>query len=64
MEQDYVDKFILVDDGSGDETVFIAQSLPKAKVHIHPMNQGDGANEISKNPDLPSKSFTILELCL
>lgn len=33
MEQDYVDQVILVDDGRGDETVSIARSLPKTKVH-------------------------------
>ena len=61
MEQDYVDQVILVDDGSGDETVYIARSLPKTKVHIHPMNQGYGANQIFKNLYLPSKSFSFLE---
>ena len=61
MEQAYVDQVILAEDGSGDETVSIARSLPKTKVHIHPMNQGYGTNQIFKNLYLPSKSFSFSE---
>jgi glycosyltransferase involved in cell wall biosynthesis len=43
--QDYVDLVIVVDDGSQDETVAIARSLPNTKVHVHPRNQGYGANQ-------------------
>jgi glycosyltransferase involved in cell wall biosynthesis len=45
MAQDCVDQIILVDDGSADRTVPIAKSLPNTTVHIHPKNQGYGANQ-------------------
>ena len=45
MEQDVVDLVIVVDDASADDTVSIAKSLPNTKVHIHPSNQGYGANQ-------------------
>ena len=45
MDQDCVDQIILVDDGSSDRTVSIAKSLPHTKVHVHPKNQGYGANQ-------------------
>ena len=45
MAQDYVDQVILVDDGSKDETVAIAENLPNTVVHVHPGNQGYGANQ-------------------
>ncbi|NIQ87842.1 MAG: glycosyltransferase family 2 protein [Deltaproteobacteria bacterium] len=45
MEQDVVDLVIVVDDGSQDETAAIAQTLPHTIVHIHPNNQGYGANQ-------------------
>ena len=45
MGQDYVDLVIVVDDGSQDKTVEIARSLPNTLVHVHPRNQGYGANQ-------------------
>ncbi|MGD9036084.1 MAG: glycosyltransferase family 2 protein [Syntrophobacterales bacterium] len=45
MEQDVVDLVIVVDDGSQDETVNIARTLPNTLVHVHPHNQGYGANQ-------------------
>ena len=45
MDQECVDQIILVDDGSSDRTVSIARSLPQTKVHVHPKNQGYGANQ-------------------
>jgi len=45
MAQKIVDAVIVVDDGSDDETVAVAASLPQAVVHTHPKNQGYGANQ-------------------
>jgi len=45
MEQNIVDLVIVVDDGSQDATVNIARTLPKTNVHVHPHNQGYGANQ-------------------
>ena len=45
MEQDIVDLVIVVDDGSQDATVDIARALPNTIVHVHPRNQGYGANQ-------------------
>ena len=45
MAQEVVDLVIVVDDGSKDETVAIASTLPNTKVHVHPGNQGYGANQ-------------------
>jgi len=45
MEQGVVDAIILVDDGSKDQTVAIARSLPGIKVHVHPVNKGYGGNQ-------------------
>ena len=45
MGQGVVDEVIIVDDASHDETVNIAKTLPNTLVHIHPHNQGYGANQ-------------------
>jgi glycosyltransferase involved in cell wall biosynthesis len=45
MEQKIVDSIILVDDGSRDDTVAIACSLPGVKVHVHAVNKGYGGNQ-------------------
>jgi len=47
MEQGIVDLVIVVDDGSHDETVTIAKTLPNTIVHAHERNQGYGANQKS-----------------
>ena len=45
MAQEIVDRVVVVDDGSHDETVAIARTLPKTRVEIHPRNLGYGANQ-------------------
>jgi glycosyltransferase involved in cell wall biosynthesis len=45
MAQEVVDLVIIVDDGSQDETVAIAEKLPQTKVFRHPENLGYGANQ-------------------
>ncbi|MDD5063178.1 MAG: glycosyltransferase family 2 protein [Phycisphaerae bacterium] len=45
MSQGVVDEVIVVDDASHDETADIAKSLPNTVVHVHPQNQGYGANQ-------------------
>lgn len=45
MEHGIVDLVIVVDDGSQDETATVARTLPKTLVHVHPRNQGYGANQ-------------------
>jgi len=45
MEQRIVDLVVLVDDGSRDETVSIAKTLPHTLVYIHEKNSGYGANQ-------------------
>ena len=45
MQQEIVDLVILVDDASHDETVAIANLLPKTKVVVHEQNRGYGANQ-------------------
>jgi glycosyltransferase involved in cell wall biosynthesis len=45
MAQGVVDLVIIVDDGSHDETVEIAGTLPNARVFIHSQNRGYGANQ-------------------
>ena len=47
IAQGIVDLVIVVDDGSQDETVSIAKTLPKAIVYTHMRNQGYGANQKS-----------------
>ena len=47
MEQGIVDLVIIVDDGSCDETVSIARSLPKTRIYVHPANRGYGGNQKS-----------------
>lgn len=47
MAQEMVDLVILVDDGSRDGTVALAQSLPNVIVHQHPKNRGYGGNQKS-----------------
>ena len=44
-EQELVDRIILVDDRSRDETVAIAQSLDGVLVHVHEENKGYGGNQ-------------------
>ena len=41
----YVDQVIVVDDKSQDETVSIAETLPRTLVHWHEKNMGYGANQ-------------------
>ncbi len=45
MEQGVVDRVILVDDASHDETAAIAATLPRTKVFVHDRNRGYGANQ-------------------
>lgn len=44
-DQKVADLIILVDDGSGDETVAIARHLEGVQVHQHERNRGYGANQ-------------------
>lgn len=45
MDQGVVDLVVVVDDGSSDETVAIAEKLPNTLVHVHPKNRGYGGNQ-------------------
>ena len=45
IEQEIVDKIILVDDASHDETSAIARSLPLTEVFVHDNNTGYGGNQ-------------------
>lgn len=47
MAQGVVDLVVVVDDGSRDETVAIASTLPNTVVHVHPKNRGYGGNQKS-----------------
>lgn len=47
MAQGVVDRVILVDDASRDETVRIARDLPGVRVHVHEKNLGYGGNQKS-----------------
>jgi glycosyltransferase involved in cell wall biosynthesis len=47
MAQEIVDQVILVDDGSSDSTVSIAETLPHTIVHVHQKNKGYGGNQKS-----------------
>ena len=45
MRHGIVDKVIVVDDASDDDTVTIAANLPHATVHVLPENRGYGGNQ-------------------
>ena len=45
--QQLVDKIILVDDQSRDDTVTVARALKGIDVHVHPENKGYGGNQKS-----------------
>lgn len=45
MQQGIVDRVIVVDDASRDDTAAIARALPHTTVAVHPSNAGYGANQ-------------------
>jgi glycosyltransferase involved in cell wall biosynthesis len=47
IEQEIVDLVVIVDDGSQDHTVSIAENLPHAIVYKHETNKGYGGNQKS-----------------
>src|SRR5437899_12945233 len=44
-DQQLVDRIILVDDGSKDDTVAVARSLDGVQVNVHDKNKGYGGNQ-------------------
>jgi glycosyltransferase involved in cell wall biosynthesis len=44
-DQELVDRIILVDDRSRDETVKVARTLEGVQVHVHEVNRGYGGNQ-------------------
>jgi len=47
MAQGIVDRVIVVDDASTDDTVALARGLPQVLVHTHSRNRGYGGNQKS-----------------
>ncbi len=45
LDQGVVDLVIVVDDGSSDETVAVARTLPQTIVQVHDNNRGYGGNQ-------------------
>ncbi len=45
MAQGVVDQVVVVDDGSHDDTVAVARTLPGVLVHVHARNVGYGGNQ-------------------
>lgn len=45
MAHGIVDRVILVDDASKDETAAMARALPQVQVEVHPKNRGYGGNQ-------------------
>ena len=45
MAQEIVNLVIVVDDASVNDTIAVARTLPHTLVHVHPVNQGYGANQ-------------------
>lgn len=45
MAQGVVDQVVVVDDGSHDDTVEVARTLPGVLVHVHARNVGYGGNQ-------------------
>jgi glycosyltransferase involved in cell wall biosynthesis len=45
VDQGIVDEIVLVDDGSRDDTVAVARTLPGVTVHVHQHNLGYGGNQ-------------------
>jgi glycosyltransferase involved in cell wall biosynthesis len=45
LAHDFVDRVIVVDDASRDDTVERARLLPRTTVHAHAVNRGYGANQ-------------------
>ena len=45
MAHGIVDRIILVDDASNDETAAMARALPQVQVEVHPKNRGYGGNQ-------------------